>query len=64
MVVFFGLEYATGWLIRETVGVSPWNYDNARWSIQGLIRLDYAPVWFCLGLIFEKVHNLTKQIKL
>ena len=44
MMLFFAVEYATGWLIRNIVGVSPWNYFDARWHVDGLVRLDYAPV--------------------
>lgn len=52
----FALEYVSGWLIRRAVGRSPWDYSGARLSVDGLIRLDYAPAWFLLGLIFERAH--------
>ena len=60
MMVFFAIEYATGWSIRVLVGVSPWNYAGAKWNIDGLIRLDYAPVWFIIGLAFERVHDFLR----
>ncbi len=56
MLAIFSIEYATGWLIREAVGQSPWNYTGAPLAVGELIRLDYAPAWFVLGLIFERVH--------
>ena len=33
----------------------PWDYSEARLNVNGLIRLDYAPLWFCAGLLFEKI---------
>jgi Predicted membrane protein len=55
--VFFAVEYLTGWTLRGVVGTSPWDYSAAPWQIDGLIRLDYAPAWFILGLLFEKLHD-------
>lgn len=58
VVIIFTLEYSTGWLIRAVTGQSPWNYSGlSRWEIDGLIRLDMAPLWFITGLIFEQVHD-------
>lgn len=53
----FAAEYATGWAIKRTVGVCPWDYSGNKYSVKGLIRLDYAPVWFAAGLIFERIHS-------
>ncbi|NLN18613.1 MAG: hypothetical protein GX162_04955 [Firmicutes bacterium] len=55
--IFF-IEYAAGWLLRELTGVCPWDYTSVRFSIRGLIRLDYAPAWFVLGLFFERLHRI------
>ncbi len=27
------------------------------WNIQGIVTLEYAPVWFAFGLGFERAHN-------
>lgn len=55
---FFGVEYGTGWLLRRLTGVCPWDYaGHSRWHVDGLIRLDYAPVWFGVGLLLEPVHD-------
>ena len=32
----------------------PWDYSDAKYNIDGLVRLDFAPAWFILGLVFEK----------
>lgn len=60
-LVFFALEYLTGWLLRVFVGVSPWDYSGAAFQLHGLIRLDYTPVWFLLGLLFEKLHDRLRR---
>lgn len=56
-VACFAVEYAVGWALRRTTGRCPWDYSYARWSVGGLIRLDYWPVWFTLGLLLERLHD-------
>ncbi len=51
-ILIFATEYFCG-LVLTKIGVCPWNYNGARFNINGLIRLDYAPAWFAAGLIFE-----------
>ena len=54
----FTVEYATGWLLRRLTGACPWDYTgHSRWSVHGLIRLDYAPAWLVMGLAAEWVHD-------
>lgn len=60
MVIIFGIEYTSGGLLRAVTGASPWNYTGKLYSIDGLIRLDYAPAWFAAGLFFERVHDWLK----
>ena len=33
----------------------PWDYSRTPYSIFGLVRLDYFPVWVTAGLIFEYI---------
>jgi uncharacterized membrane protein len=56
VVVIFVLEFASGWMLRQATGTCPWDYSGTRFAVAGLIRLDYAPAWFVLGLLFEQVH--------
>jgi len=58
MVGCFAVEYATGWVIHRATGTIPWDYTYTRWHVHGLIRLDYAPVWFVFGLILERVAHV------
>lgn len=57
MICIFMAEYVTGWFLREFVGQCPWDYSSSVFSIHGLIRLDYAPVWFIVGLFYEWVYR-------
>ena len=51
------IEYTSGTLLRH-FHACPWDYSNSRCHYKGLIRLDYAPLWFCTGLFYEKVLNI------
>ena len=37
------------------MGVCPWDYTGRHSNIDGLIRLDFAPLWFMTGLLFEQI---------
>ena len=52
LCIFAG-EYVTGGALKRA-GLCPWDYSHARFGVQGIIRLDYAPVWFVAGLLFER----------
>lgn len=61
-VLIFFVEYGTGG-IYTLLGICPWNYLGAKFSINGLIRLDYAPLWAIAGIFFEYLSaklNFTK----
>ncbi|MDF2485267.1 MAG: hypothetical protein K0R46_1435 [Herbinix sp.] len=47
-------EFATGVFLKKH-GACPWDYSKAKLNYKGVIRLDYAPVWFLAGLFFEKI---------
>lgn len=53
LCIFAG-EYLTGGALKR-MDLCPWDYSHTRYHVQGLIRLDYAPVWFAAGLTFERV---------
>ena len=52
-IIFLG-EFTSGVLLRKK-GLCPWNYENSRWNVGQVIRLDYAPCWFLSGLLFERL---------
>lgn len=63
VLAIWAIEYATGGAIRLVTGVSPWDYTGStRWQLNGLIRLDMAPVWFVTGLLFEHAHDLLIKV--
>lgn len=52
----FCIEFFSGMLLKA-MGIHAWHY-HCTTAILGVIRLDYAPLWFVVGLIFEKIHHL------
>lgn len=50
----FLAEYGTGKLLKKH-NACPWDYSASKLNYKGLIRLDYAPVWFIVGLFYEKL---------
>lgn len=59
MFAIFAAEYLAG-IAMKKADICPWDYSHAALSIQGVIRLDYAPVWFAAGLIFEAVYMVIR----
>jgi uncharacterized membrane protein len=53
----FTAEYLTGSMLKRA-DCCPWDYSAARYHVNGLIRWDYAPAWFVVGLAFEYVYWL------
>lgn len=54
MVLIFVAEYISGAWLRGK-GICPWDYTGRHSNINGLIRLDFAPLWFLTGLLFERI---------
>lgn len=59
-VLIFLIEISSGIALEKALGVCPWKYMDEhrphmvhRFSILGLIRLDYAPYWYILVLVFD-----------
>lgn len=62
MAVCFSVEYAAGALLVALIGHCPWDYSNSVWSVNGLIRLDYAPFWWMVGLLYEPLGALIRRV--
>ena len=60
MVLIYICEFLTGKFLMK-YHLCPWDYSRSKWNINKVIRLDFAPFWFILGLIYEKL--LHKSIK-
>lgn len=52
--MIFAGEFITGSLLKK-YDACPWDYSDAPLNFRGVIRLDYAPLWFGTGLLFEKI---------
>ena len=50
----FIVELLSG-LLLTLFNACPWDYSGALFNYKGIIRLDYAPLWFLLGLFYEKI---------
>lgn len=55
--IFTG-EYVSGSFLKKH-RMCPWDYSKAKANINGIIRLDYAPLWMCAGLAFEKILTIS-----
>lgn len=53
MLCIFLVEYTSGTFLKKR-NCCPWDYSDAPLSIGGVIRLDYAPLWFLTGLFYER----------
>ncbi len=56
-VGFLAVEYASGVAFRHALGEAPWDYSDARYNIDGLIRADYFFQWAAMGLALEPLHD-------
>lgn len=54
-VLIFLAEAFSGIILRY-FGIEAWKYETLL-SVYGLIRLDYLPAWFLVGLLYEKLNN-------
>ena len=54
-VLIFVIEFVSGMALR-LIGIEAWYYSGA-YAVMGVIRLDYLPLWFAVGLIFERIYS-------
>ncbi len=59
-LIFF-TEYSTGCMLKLLLGVCPWSYNDYL-SVQGIITLNFIPVWFAAGFLFEFLHKLMDRV--
>jgi uncharacterized membrane protein len=64
VVGFFLVEWITGWSLRAITGKCPWDYSGKKYSVMGLIRLDYAPIWFAFCMAMEPLHDLLLRLRI
>jgi uncharacterized membrane protein len=62
---FVGVEYGSGALLRKVTGVCPWDYTGrSRFVVDGVTRLDYAPLWALAGLGVERLDRLFDRVRI
>lgn len=49
-------EFVSG-LILSQFSARTWDYTHYKYDVMGLIALEYAPLWFCGGLLQEFVYE-------
>lgn len=59
MSLIYLAEYISGSLLNLR-GMCPWNYGRSPFQIREVIRLDFAPLWFLAGLLFERMISPSK----
>lgn len=65
VAIIFLIEYSTGYSLLLLLGRCPWDYSESTiYHVHGFIRLDYIPVWFVAGLLFEQIHKQINKILL
>ncbi|WP_003542417.1 putative ABC transporter permease [Desulfotomaculum nigrificans] len=58
VVAIWFIEMSSGMLIKALTGTIPWDYTGSTpWQVGWFIRLDMAPLWFVVGLLFERLHD-------
>ena len=51
-ICIYIVEYSLGIYLRK-YGIQPWDYSKEKYNYKGVIRLDFIPVWFFVGLLYE-----------
>lgn len=62
MLGIFLVEYVSGRILCY-FHVCPWDYTDMPSNYKGIIRLDYAPFWFLLGLFYERFLLQANPVK-
>ena len=60
MLCIYAVEYTSGTYLKKH-NRCPWDYSDTPYQIGGVIRLDYAPLWFLTGLFYEKTIAAEKN---
>ena len=61
-LLIFAIEFFSGTGLKA-VNACPWDYSSAVYNINGLVRLDYYPVWIFVGLVYERIYSFLKYNK-
>jgi uncharacterized membrane protein len=59
-ICIYIMEFFTGAILKKH-HACPWDYSRVKTNIKGLIRLDFAPLWFFTGLAYERLLTLSEN---
>ncbi|MEI3163215.1 MAG: hypothetical protein V8S74_07430 [Lachnospirales bacterium] len=59
MLLIFSTEYFSG-IFLNSFGICPWSYAEAKYNINGVVRIDYMPLWFGVGIMYERIYKFFK----
>lgn len=71
MILFYLLEFISGYTLKIIFGVSPWNYSGYKINLfgkkiksdfLGVICLNYLPVWYIYGILGEFLFKFFLKI--
>lgn len=60
-IMIFIVEYTSGLILKEVIGVCPWKYIGIG-SVNGLINFKFAPLWFLFSIALERVHRTLDKV--
>jgi uncharacterized membrane protein len=61
MILFYLLEFTSGFILKKFHAI-PWDYSReTKFHFKGIIRLEFAPIWFLGGLFAEAVYYYVAQ---
>lgn len=66
-VVYLQMAYIwefIGGLVLTQFSARTWDYTHYKYDVMGLIALEYAPLWFCSGLLQEHFYEYLLTLSL
>lgn len=57
----FIMEYLSGWVFKK-LGIKIWDYSHAKFSIHGLIRVDYLPFWVLVAVAYDILSGYVTKL--
>ncbi|XP_069681397.1 transmembrane protein 229B-like isoform X2 [Periplaneta americana] len=62
LVWVYAWEFSTGLLLKQ-FNACPWDYSEFSFNVRGLITFEYAPLWFLVSLLMERVIAHVSELR-
>lgn len=59
--IIYAVEYSSGWLLRKAIGRCPWDYGKRKYTVHGLIKLDYVFYWLVVAFCFNPFSSFLSK---